>query len=452
MDHASAVLGVGLERAHRQRDQRRDRGGRQRLAAHRPQPEHGDHRDREGEDQEGAPRAHQRDQHERRERACRPGSPRSRARRAARRPCPPPRPSTPPAAAPRATPRRAAAPAPPPARAPPSSEPRNAPAEISSSASTARSSSGSADERHQRQQPGGAQREQAEAAHVRVAVRQAAAEPVADRERHQHDADRVRPDDRGGAEVRGEQPHGGDLRAERARPHHEDEQGQRWHCAAEVATAGRSSLGIPTTRRLASPAMDLAAADRAHLWHPFTQQRGWTRRGAADRRARRGHRPDRRRGPPLHRRRLVALVQRPRPPPPRASTPPCATSSTASPTRRCSACRTARRSSWRERLVEIAPPGLTRVFYSDSGSTATEIALKMAFQYWQQRGGERRQPLRRAPERLPRRHDRLGVGRRHRPVPLDVPPAAVRHAQGGARRPRRHGAPARPSTPARSRR
>ena len=40
-----------------------------------------------------------------------------------------------------------------------------------------------------------------------------------------------------------------------------------------------------------------------------------------------------------------------------------------------------------KRLVEIAPPGLTRVFYSDSGSTATEIALKMAFQFWQQQGG-----------------------------------------------------------------
>jgi len=37
--------------------------------------------------------------------------------------------------------------------------------------------------------------------------------------------------------------------------------------------------------------------------------------------------------------------------------------------------------------VELAPDGLTRVFYSDSGSTAVEIALKMAFQYWQQRGG-----------------------------------------------------------------
>jgi adenosylmethionine---8-amino-7-oxononanoate aminotransferase len=40
------------------------------------------------------------------------------------------------------------------------------------------------------------------------------------------------------------------------------------------------------------------------------------------------------------------------------------------------------------RLIEIAPPGLTRAFYSDSGSTAAEIALKMAFQYQQQRGGE----------------------------------------------------------------
>ena len=39
-----------------------------------------------------------------------------------------------------------------------------------------------------------------------------------------------------------------------------------------------------------------------------------------------------------------------------------------------------------ERLVEIAPKGLTRVFYSDNGSTAMEVALKMAFQYWQQNG------------------------------------------------------------------
>jgi adenosylmethionine---8-amino-7-oxononanoate aminotransferase len=40
------------------------------------------------------------------------------------------------------------------------------------------------------------------------------------------------------------------------------------------------------------------------------------------------------------------------------------------------------------RLVEIAPAGLNRVFYSDSGSTAVEVALKMAFQYWRHRGGQ----------------------------------------------------------------
>src|SRR5687767_10845859 len=39
-----------------------------------------------------------------------------------------------------------------------------------------------------------------------------------------------------------------------------------------------------------------------------------------------------------------------------------------------------------QRLVAIAPPGLSRVFYSDNGSTAAEVALKMAYQYWQHRG------------------------------------------------------------------
>ena len=39
-----------------------------------------------------------------------------------------------------------------------------------------------------------------------------------------------------------------------------------------------------------------------------------------------------------------------------------------------------------DRLVALAPRGLERVFYSDNGSTAAEVALKMAFQYWRHRG------------------------------------------------------------------
>jgi adenosylmethionine---8-amino-7-oxononanoate aminotransferase len=134
--------------------------------------------------------------------------------------------------------------------------------------------------------------------------------------------------------------------------------------------------------------MDLVAADRKHLWHPFTQQQDWAeeppivieqadRCELIDSEGRRyidgvsslwcnvhGHRHpaidiavkdqlDR-----VAHSTMLGLSHRP-------------------------AIELA------ERLVEIAPPGLTRVFYSDSGSTAAEIALKMAFQYWHQQGEQR---------------------------------------------------------------
>ncbi len=57
----------------------------------------------------------------------------------------------------------------------------------------------------------------------------------------------------------------------------------------------------------------------------------------------------------------------------------CTSLGAASPTTVCLA----------KRLADIAPTGLEHVFFSDSGSTAVEAALKIAFQYWQQSGEPR---------------------------------------------------------------
>lgn len=130
--------------------------------------------------------------------------------------------------------------------------------------------------------------------------------------------------------------------------------------------------------------MDLVSADRTYLWHPFTQQRGWMDEDPIvveraegtdliDDQGRRyidgvsslwcnvhGH------GHP----RIDAAI--------RDQLDRVAHSTMLGLSHR-PAIELARR------LVEIAPGDLTRVFYSDSGSTAAEIALKMAYQYWQQR-------------------------------------------------------------------
>jgi adenosylmethionine-8-amino-7-oxononanoate aminotransferase len=135
--------------------------------------------------------------------------------------------------------------------------------------------------------------------------------------------------------------------------------------------------------------VDLAAADRAYLWHPFTQQRGWAREHPVI--------VDRGEGTDLidvEGNRYIDGV----------SSLWCNVHGHAHPKIDAAvrdqlgkvAHSTMLGLSHRpaielaQRLVELAPPGLTRVFYSDSGSTATEIALKMAFQYWRQRGQDRR--------------------------------------------------------------
>lgn len=46
-----------------------------------------------------------------------------------------------------------------------------------------------------------------------------------------------------------------------------------------------------------------------------------------------------------------------------------------------------------ERLIHILPSNQAKVFYSDNGSTAVEVALKMCFQFWTNQGIEKRKVL-----------------------------------------------------------
>ncbi len=130
---------------------------------------------------------------------------------------------------------------------------------------------------------------------------------------------------------------------------------------------------------------DLVAADRSHLWHPFTQQEAWCEEDPVV--------IDHAQGTNLydsegnvyidgvsslwcnvhgHRHPAIdAAVQ--------AQLGRVAHSTLLGLSHRPAI-------ELAQKLLAVAPPGLSRVFYSDSGSAAVEIALKMAFQYWAQRG------------------------------------------------------------------
>ena len=81
-----------------------------------------------------------------------------------------------------------------------------------------------------------------------------------------------------------------------------------------------------------------------------------------------------------------------------------------------------------ERLMQIVPPGLTKIFYSDSGATATEVAFKLAAQYWHNLGRAEKMRIRRLCRGVSRRHRRGDVGRPDAGVPSSLFSDAVQGA------------------------
>jgi adenosylmethionine-8-amino-7-oxononanoate aminotransferase len=135
---------------------------------------------------------------------------------------------------------------------------------------------------------------------------------------------------------------------------------------------------------------DLAAADRRHLWHPFTQQRGWS-----------DEEPpvviDHAEGTNLFDTDGNVYIDG-------VSSLWCNVHGHRHPAIDAAVSAQLGRFAHStmlglshepaielaEKLIAVAPPGMSRVFYSDSGSTAVEVALKMAYQWWAQRGEPQR--------------------------------------------------------------
>src|SRR5205085_8620223 len=184
-------------------------------------------------------------------------------------------------------------------------------------------------------------------------------------------------------EERGEQAGGGDLRSQARRPDDEDRE-----LEPAIAHGPRVRRAFPTEAGTSLPFVttaELAALDRRVLWHPFTQQQGWE-----------DEEPviiERALGTTLydsdgksyidgvsslwcnvhgHRHHAIDGAIR-------AQLDRVAHSTMLGLSHRPAI-------DLAQRLVDIAPDGLSRVFFSDNGSTAAEVALKMAFQWWQLAG------------------------------------------------------------------
>ena len=195
---------------------------------------------------------------------------------------------------------------------------------------------------------------------------------------------------------------------------------------------GSSATGASLPGTMPMSAAELADLDRQHLWHPFTQQQGWQRGGLPDHRARRGHDALRHEG--------NAYIDG-------VSSLWCNVHGHRHP---------AIDAAIRDQLDRVAHSTMLGLSHAPGGrarpsawSTSRPTGLQPRLLLRQRLDGVRDRaedglpvppPARRVvahglrlPARqLPRRHDRLGLGRRHRALPLALPPAAVRRLAGAS--------------------
>ena len=173
------------------------------------------------------------------------------------------------------------------------------------------------------------------------------------------------------------------------------------------------------------------------VWHGFTQMAAYAENAPVIVERAEGHELDRRRrhaATSTRSRRCGSTRSATTCP---SSTTRSASSSTAARTRRCSATATGSSSSSSEALARVVPVDDPHFLYASDGASAVEQALKIAFQYWVNRGVEGRTHVPRVRRRVPRRHHRRAVGRRRRLRHRPVRPAALpRAARAGVHRSR----------------